>query len=210
MQGSRHTDPSLEGPHHQAPRSLPSRDDDPLSLRNVPALESLASSRSDFGRSWRNVPAWERCWRTRSRLWRSGEKGRPAYLRERRRPPLPRGDDSLQRQDLAQTRAGFCVRKAGTLQSRVDVPRTPRNVLALESPRGRMPISLQSRDDARAQATQRHGSGGLLPPGTPASPKQGRCAVRRCVSARLRRMDSVGTKRPLESPCDRQPQFRRC
>ena len=102
-----------ESPHHQAPRSLPRRDDDPLSLRNVPALESLAGLRSDFGRSWRNVPALEKIRRATSRLWRSGEKGRPAYLREHRRPPLPRGDDSLQRQDLAQTRAGFCVRKAG-------------------------------------------------------------------------------------------------
>ena len=50
--------------------SLPSRDNVPLSLRNVSAWERSAHSSGKFGRSWRNFPAWERCGCARSRLGR--------------------------------------------------------------------------------------------------------------------------------------------
>ncbi len=47
---------------------LPSKDDAPLALRNVPAWESLAGSRGKCWRSWRNVPAREDLTALRRRL----------------------------------------------------------------------------------------------------------------------------------------------
>lgn len=131
----------------------------------------------------RKVPAWE------SR--REGISRLPANTPD---PFSARKGDSLPRRDVVQTWARFGARRAEILPSKDDVPGMTHNVPAWESFCSHIPLILPSQDNARAKATQRPCSGGLLPPDAPASPERGRCADRRCASTQLRRITAAETE----------------
>lgn len=162
---------------------LPSRDDAPRQVHNVPAWKGLRAFSQKLGRFRRNVPARERSGRATSPLGRDGEKGHRVYLRERRGPPLPEAasfsqvgtlrrkaaDSPLRQQSFSQARTmgQFCdatsllgrsadARREASLPRRVDGQPWSAHCLRLgeKSTSGKR-ISLPRRADGRPQAAQR-------------------------------------------------------
>ena len=128
---------------------LPSRDDAPRQVHNVPAWEELLPFSQKNGRFRRNVPAWERSGRARSRLGRAGEKDRLVYLRKRRCPPLPEAASFSQAGTLRRKAADSPLQQQGFSQARTMDQFCDASSLLWRSAGARQGPSLPNRDDGQ-------------------------------------------------------------
>lgn len=128
---------------------LPSRDDAPRQVHNVPAWEELLSFSQKNGRFRRNVPARERSGRARSRLGRAGEKDRLVYLRERRGPPLPEAASFSQAGTLRRKAADSPLQQPSFSQAGTLIQHTRASSLLWRSAGTRQGPPLPSKDDGQ-------------------------------------------------------------